>query len=275
MTEEKNENTTFEGSAFGRVLARIMRSRGMAVDAETVEWLADGAGLVPEDLMARMAGETMEHVGSMEWLVGALKLDEREMGDLALAYTLESESSEEQGTRSRMGSTTDNPCWREAVSPRFADEDEPCLCAEHARVVEANDDMEGRYRNLVKIDAWIKGPVAKQGDEDLTRLAYNVRDKARREYGALVVRERAARMVADRLQRSPVGTSLSLEQEEELARLMVREEALNNARTIFEDADEEDLELRDKWATIDALALAADDAHEEFMRLCEELGFSG
>jgi hypothetical protein len=55
---------------------------------------------------------------------------------------------------------------------------------------------------------------------------------------------------------------------------MMREEALNSARAVLEDANEDDVKLRDKWATVDALALAATEAHEEVMRLREELGAS-
>lgn len=274
MTEEtKNASGELEGSAFGRVLAGLMRVRGMPVDTETVEWLVDGAGLIPEDLMARMAGETSGNVGNLEGLRDALKLNKDEEIELALAYALELEDEgQASAPKCRMGSKTDNPCWRDAVLPRFIDEDEPRLCHEHAAVVEANDGMQDWYMNLQAIDEWIKGPVAETKDADLERLAYNMRDESRREYGALAVRAHAAGMVADRGPIEPGEASLSLEQEEELARFLGREEALNNVRSVLEDADEDDFKLRDKWAAVDVLALAAEETHEEATRFREGLG---
>ena len=274
LTEEKkNENTAeLEASAFGRVLARLMRDRGMTVDTETVEWLADGSGLVPEDLMARMANETREHVGDLSGLRDALKLNDGEAKSLALAYALEIEEREEEAPRCRMASRVNKPCWRDAAFPWSAGETEPTLCAEHARLVELNDDLAGWYRNLETIDAWIKGPVAEVGDDDLTTLAYNVRDEARREYATLAIRVRAAEMVADRGPLEPGEVPAFLEQEEELAAALAREAALTNARTILEDADEDDARITDRWATVDALADAADAAHAEVGRLRGELG---
>ncbi len=174
--------------------------------------------------------------------------------------------------RCRMGRKTDSPCWREAVAPRFADEDEPILCPEHARVVELNDEMEDWYRNLLTITEWVEGPVRDTGDEDLQRLAYNARDEARREYGRLAVRAHAARLVADQGPPEPGEITLTLNQAEELARRIMRADALNDARTTLEDLDEDVLRLRDKWATIDALALAATDANEDVGRYKEEIG---
>lgn len=60
-----------------------MRSRGMTVDCEAVEWLADGSGLAPENLKARMADENAGYIGSLEGLRDAMELDEREAKKLA------------------------------------------------------------------------------------------------------------------------------------------------------------------------------------------------
>jgi hypothetical protein len=174
--------------------------------------------------------------------------------------------------RCHAGSKTDRPCWREAAFPRFLDEDELTLCAEHHRVVDENDDLERAYRRLQAIDQWVKGPVAEAGDEDLERIAFNARDEARREYGRIAVRAHAASMVAERGPLEAGGVALSYGQEEEIARCMMREEAFNAARSVLEDVDEDAVRLRDKWATIDALALAADDAAEEVHGYLEELG---
>jgi hypothetical protein len=97
MNEQKKATTEdLERSAFGRVLARLMRSRGIPVDAETVERLAVGSGLAPENLTERMVDETSEHVGSLEGLRYALKLSKDEAIELALAFTLEIEDGAER-----------------------------------------------------------------------------------------------------------------------------------------------------------------------------------
>ncbi|MBA3475009.1 MAG: hypothetical protein H0T57_17605 [Rubrobacter sp.] len=174
--------------------------------------------------------------------------------------------------RCRMGRKTDRPCWRAAVEPRFADEEEPTLCAEHARLVGLSDEMEDWYRTLFTITEWIEGPVRKARDEDLERLAFNARDEARREYGSLAVRAYAANLVAEQGPPEPGEVPLFFEQEEELARLIMRADALNDARRVLEDLDEDSLKLRDKWATIDALATSAADASEEVSRYRKEIG---
>lgn len=136
-----------------------------------------------------------------------------------------------------MGSKTDKPCWREAAFPRYADEEELRLCAEHSRLVDLNDDLEDQYMNLHAIDAWIKGPVPEARSDGLTRLAYNMRDEARQEYGTLGVRAYAARMVADRRPLEPGEVPAFYDQEEELARRIMRADVLNDARWVLEDAD--------------------------------------
>jgi hypothetical protein len=190
-----------------------------------------------------------------------------------LSEEKEKTTLEGSAPRCRMGDKTDKPCWREAVETQFLDDDgPPTLCAEHARVVEINDEMECWYRSLLTITEWVEGPVAEARDADLERIASNARDEARREYGRLAVRARAAGMVADPGPPEPGEVTLSLEQEEEIVRRMMRADALNDARRVLEDLSEDVLKLRDKWATIDALALAADDANEEVSRYKEDLG---
>ena len=143
----------------------------MTVDCETVEWLADGSGLAPENLKARMADENAGYIGSLEGLRDAMELDEREAKELALAFALEVEDAATHTPRCRMGSETDKPCWREAMFPCYADEEELRLCAEHSRLVDLNEDLEDQYMNLHAIDAWIKGPVAEARSEGLIRRA--------------------------------------------------------------------------------------------------------
>jgi hypothetical protein len=128
--------------------------------------------------------------------------------------------------RCHWGSKTDRPCWREAVETRFLDDDgPPNLCAEHARMVGLNDEMEQWYMDLCAIEEWIKGPVREARGEDLERIAFNARDEARREYGSLAVRAYAAQMVADPGPPESGEVTLSLEQEEEIARRIMRADA--------------------------------------------------
>jgi hypothetical protein len=96
---------------------------------------------------------------------------------------------------------------------RFADVEELTLCAEHARVVDLNDEKEDWYMALFTIEAWIKGPVADARSEDLQRLAFGMRDEARQKYGSLAVRAYAAQVVAHQGPPEPGEVPLFLEQE--------------------------------------------------------------
>lgn len=54
--------------------------------------------------------------------------------------------------------------------------------------------------------------------------------------------------------------------------MIIRANALNDTQWVLEDLDEGTLKLWDKWATIDLLAVAATDAHEEVSRYKVEIG---
>ncbi len=68
------------------------------------------------------------------------------------------------------------------------------------------------------------------------------------------------------------GPRLTLEQSEELTRRIVGADGLNDARTVLEDAPEEVLGRRNRWAMVDALVGAASAANEEVIRYKRELG---
>jgi hypothetical protein len=76
----------------------------------------------------------------------------------------------------------------------------------------------------------------------------------------------AAEQTAD--QKQP----LAWEEEEELARRIVLADALNDARMVLEDLPGELLKLRDRWATVDALATAAETANEKVDRYKRSAG---
>jgi len=63
---------------------------------------------------------------------------------------------------------------------------------------------------------------------------------------------------------------LTSEQSEELTRRIIRADSFVNARTALEDLPDD--ALRDKWTTIHALVVAADEANEEVVRYKAELG---
>jgi hypothetical protein len=224
--------------------------------------MCEGAAPVP-DFPGDRKCLHVETIG--EGLGGALLMNEEKRNESATC-------GEPEAPRCRMGSKTDKPCWREAVVVPFDGGDEPYLCPEHAKVVAENDNLSDWWENLRAIDQWIRESVIKTGNSDLERIAFNARDEARREYGRIAIRARAARMVADRGPLKPGEVPLFYEQEEEIARLYMREEAFNNARSVLEDLSEDTLFIRDKWATIDALASAADEAAQEAHRYQEELG---
>ncbi len=67
MHEENKNGTTEETpsrSVFGVVLGRFMEARGMPADPEHVSALAERSGLDPADFLARVTGETTQHVAS-------------------------------------------------------------------------------------------------------------------------------------------------------------------------------------------------------------------
>jgi hypothetical protein len=81
--------------------------------------------------------------------------------------------------------------------------------------------------------------VSEAKDDDLQRLAaFNMRDEARRDYARLTIEAHAAGLVADRHSKGTPETNL------ELARHIARADALNYARSDFEDFPEELLKVR-------------------------------
>jgi hypothetical protein len=89
---EETKSTVLEGSAFARVLVRLMEAHlPRPVDEEKVLNLADWAGYDVEVFRARLAGDTEADFGDLSQLAYELGLsgDERQM--LAMAYTYERE----------------------------------------------------------------------------------------------------------------------------------------------------------------------------------------
>lgn len=172
----------------------------------------------------------------------------------------------------RDGIKTDNPCWRPATERRFRDDEEPTLCAEHAHLCRLTDEQDAWNYALDNIEEWMRGPVSEDPYGHLDRLVTNMRDEARREYARGAAAVRAAEIVAEQGPPEEGEPVLTLEQSEKLARILTRTDSFVNARTLVEDAPEEVLEQRDRWAIVDALEMAAVEAGEEFERYKEEIG---
>ena len=89
MSEENTTTTTaLEGSAFARVLGRIMETRGIRADQEHALELAEKSGLNRETFRARLAGEDVP-CGDLSRLAEEMALTVPEMDVLALACTYE------------------------------------------------------------------------------------------------------------------------------------------------------------------------------------------
>ena len=48
----------------------------------------------------------------------------------------------EEGPRCQVGSKADNPCWRSVTEKRWAEDQEPTICAEHAQMFELIDEAD-------------------------------------------------------------------------------------------------------------------------------------
>ena len=94
MTQEKNttEAPALDGSAFARVLARIMKARGIPANEETALELAERSGLDRDVFRGRLAAELDVDLGDLSRLAEELgELTESERLELAYAYTFERE----------------------------------------------------------------------------------------------------------------------------------------------------------------------------------------
>ena len=101
MNEEKTDTyVALEGSAFGRVLGRLMETRGIPADQEHALELAERSGLNREVFRAWLAGEEAAP-GDLTRFAEELALSIPEMEVLTLAYTLEKERELENPTEEK------------------------------------------------------------------------------------------------------------------------------------------------------------------------------
>ncbi len=88
-TNQRRNMTTEVRSIFGEVLTELLASRGIPATEERIGELAATSGLDPDDFVARVRGELVEHVGHLKELAVALRLSVTERVVLATAYSYE------------------------------------------------------------------------------------------------------------------------------------------------------------------------------------------
>lgn len=304
MTEEtKNTTAALEGSAFARVLGRLMEARGIPADQEHALELAEKSGLDRETFKARLAGSGDANPGDLSRLAGELALSGPEMDVLAWAYVYEEEREPESfpdrrprriprpeeiledaserppeqlpsPLRCRFGSRTgDGGCPRDASTWLYPEHRDIPVCAEHARCAElADESIHWETAYYVTLD-WIKMAQA-WGHEDLERMATNAHEDTKEELLKAEARADLAREIANvpRKGRKERIAELTPEQDAESHRLIARSDALVTAYTVLEDAPEELIRDDARRRAMGVLAEEKDRATEEAHRFHEELG---
>ncbi len=102
MTEENTTITSpLDGSAFARVLGRIMAARlhWVVIDEEKALEVAEWSGLDRETFRARLHGDPEAYPGDLSQLAWELELSETEKQMLAFAYAYEREWFPEERAR--------------------------------------------------------------------------------------------------------------------------------------------------------------------------------
>ncbi len=85
------QQPTIEATAFGRVLAGLMTSRGIPAEPEQVAVIAARSGLESEAFLARVTGEELCYSEELKGLARELGLSRQERRALAYAYAFEQE----------------------------------------------------------------------------------------------------------------------------------------------------------------------------------------
>ena len=87
------EHQDLRNTAFGEVLAELLKKRGMPVTPFRVSKLAEEAGLDGGKVLNRMVREDAEDPGPLNRLAAILGLSEAEKMELAYAYAFEKRAS--------------------------------------------------------------------------------------------------------------------------------------------------------------------------------------
>jgi hypothetical protein len=179
------------------------------------------------------------------------------------------ESAEGQGAvLCRAGSKSPNPCWRLATTNAFG-EPEIWHCAEHAELIRSTIERDELFPTLYTMHEWIAGAVKESENTDLERYAFTMRDKAEEDLWPAMVAQKAASLIAGQRQDEK---PLAPEQAQRLAVLLLRCDALSDARAILEGLPEEAFGTSDRWAITAALMIMSEEANAEASRYKREIG---
>ena len=183
------------------------------------------------------------------------------------AKSLMRRAVEERGGLCAIGSSTDEPCRRQATERRWPEDEEPTICREHALLFELDERAEEMNGDLETLHAWIAQLLVPGGRGlgdriDLERRLRDTLETLIRDYVALKIRQRGAEIIAD--QRPQDGKPYLLpEESEDLARFTMVSDAYTNAIRVLEDLPADVFGAYDKWLVIGAVALAKEGVKEE------------
>ena len=173
---------------------------------------------------------------------------------ITAAHRVMREAVEERGGLCACGAHSERPCWRPAAELRWHSDPEPTICAEHARLFDLQEQVEGSLEDLDSMHGWIAqlGAQFRRG-EDRSRLDCRLRaifDEMLSEYFSLALQMRAAQLVAGQ---GEGDEPLEPKEAQELARGIMVSDALGSAGLIIEDAAPEVYGGHDKWFIVAAI----------------------
>jgi hypothetical protein len=116
---------------------------------------------------------------------------------------------------------------------------------------------------------WKAGPVKASRDDDPEQYAYAMRDKAEDDLRPAEVAQRAALLIAERRQGE---APLAPEQARYHAELLLRADALSDARALLEGLPEEAFGTAVRWQITAWLKLMSEESAAEALRYKREIG---
>ncbi len=174
--------------------------------------------------------------------------------------------------RCHVGAKSGHPCPREATEYRWPESTAPTVCAEHGHALKLLDEAEDSAAALEQLQRWIASLEAEGfGSGSLEWRVYFWRDELVEEAARAATRAKAAELTAMPRDPGAPGEGLPLPVRELMSTLLVRCEALTNARVaLLRDAE---LKESDRLTVLDALAAATEEANQEAERYRAEHGF--
>ena len=186
------------------------------------------------------------------------------------AMTTANPGGEQERPRCRFASSTDHPCWREATSAAHFDPGTPRYCPEHVEAMRLGEKTDEMLFALEELQEWIAAKVRSTHETPLQRHAHTMRETAEAEYWRARVEADAARLIAEQPEHE---RPLSREQARRLGELMLRADALGEARVTLEDAPDDLFGgVGARWRIVAALQALGDEACREHERYKQEVG---